>query len=107
KRLCVNGLSAAKVDVTIDTLALSADTKETPIVPLDEEPSELQLPFDIELDSAELNAVNIQVDEMQFTANRLNAEAKWLAECLSIKQLSSEGLFVLIPTETDTAQTNQ
>lgn len=26
KRLCVNGLSAAKVDVTIDTLALSADT---------------------------------------------------------------------------------
>ena len=107
KRLCVNGLSAAKVDVTIDTLALSADTNDPPIVPLDEEPSELLLPFDIELDSAELKAVNIQVDEMQFTANRLNAEAKWFAEGLSVKQLSSEGLFVLIPTATDTAQTNQ
>ena len=103
KRLCVNSLSAAKVNVTIDTLALSADSNEAPVAPLDEEPSELLLPFDIVLDSAELNGVNIQVDDMQFTANRLNAEAQWFTEGLSVKQLSSEGLFILIPASTDVA----
>ncbi|MCU7993505.1 translocation/assembly module TamB domain-containing protein [Shewanella glacialipiscicola] len=105
KRLCVNSLSATKVDITIDTVALTADS-ETVITPQDETPSELLLPFDIVLDSATLNAIHVQVDDMQFAANQLSAQAQWFAEGLSIKQLTSEGLSVFIPTSADTVQTS-
>ncbi|SIR16503.1 autotransporter secretion inner membrane protein TamB [Shewanella morhuae] len=104
KRLCVNNLSVAKVDVTIDTLALAADG-EAAVTAQDEAPSELLLPFDIVLDTATLNAIHIQVDDMQFAANELNAQAQWFTEGLSIKQLTSEGLSVIIPTSADNVQT--
>ncbi|WP_133178217.1 translocation/assembly module TamB domain-containing protein [Shewanella decolorationis] len=99
KQLCVNALTASQIDVNIDTEALSAGGAETDMAPENDEPSELVLPFGIKLDSAELNNINISVDKMRFSANHIQTAATWFAEGLTVEQLSSEGLAVLIPTD--------
>lgn len=99
KQLCVNALTASQIDVNIDTEALSSGSTEADVTPENDEPSELVLPFGIKLDSAELNNINIAVDKMRFSANHIQTAATWFAEGLTVEQLSSEGLAVLIPTE--------
>ncbi|MFB2683742.1 translocation/assembly module TamB domain-containing protein [Shewanella mangrovisoli] len=99
KQLCVNALTASQIDVNIDTEALSAGGAEVDVPPENAEPSELVLPFGIKLDSAELNNINIAVDKMRFSANHIQTAATWFAEGLTVEQLSSEGLAVLIPTD--------
>lgn len=99
KQLCVNALTASQIDVNIDTETLSAGGAETDVPPENAEPSELVLPFGIKLDSAELNNINISVDKMRFSANHIQTAATWFAEGLTVEQLSSEGLAVLIPTD--------
>ncbi|QDZ90988.1 translocation/assembly module TamB domain-containing protein [Shewanella decolorationis] len=99
KQLCVNALTASQIDVNIDTETLSAGGAETDMAPENDEPSELVLPFGIKLDSAELNNINISVDKMRFSANHIQTAATWFAEGLTVEQLSSEGLAVLIPTD--------
>lgn len=99
KQLCVNALTASQIDVNIDTEALSAGGAETDMAPENDEPSELVLPFGIKLDSAELNNINIAVDKMRFSANHIQTAATWFAVGLTVEQLSSEGLAVLIPTD--------
>ena len=102
KQLCVNALTASQIDVNIDTETLSAGGAETDVPPENAEPSELVLPFGIKLDSAELNNINISVDKMRFSANHIQTAATWFAEGLTVEQLSSEGLAVLIPTDDNT-----
>ncbi|MFG0456351.1 translocation/assembly module TamB domain-containing protein [Shewanella mangrovisoli] len=99
KQLCVNALTASQIDVNIDTEALSAGGAEVDVTPENDQPSELVLPFGIKLDSAELNNINIAVDKMRFSANHIQTAATWFAEGLTVEQLSSEGLAVLIPTD--------
>lgn len=99
KQLCVNALTASQIDVNIDTQALSAGGAEVDVAPENDQPSELVLPFGIKLDSAELNNINIAVDKMRFSANHIQTAATWFAEGLTVEQLSSEGLAVLIPTD--------
>ncbi|ESE41069.1 translocation/assembly module TamB domain-containing protein [Shewanella decolorationis] len=99
KQLCVNALTASQIDVNIDTETLSAGGAEVDVPPENDEPSELVLPFGIKLDSAELNNINISVDKMRFSANHIQTAATWFAEGLTVEQLSSEGLAVLIPTD--------
>ncbi|MEL4430770.1 translocation/assembly module TamB domain-containing protein [Shewanella mangrovisoli] len=99
KQLCVNALTASQIDVNIDTEALSAGGAEVDVTPENAKPSELVLPFGIKLDSAELNNINIAVDKMRFSANHIQTAATWFAEGLTVEQLSSEGLAVLIPTD--------
>lgn len=99
KQLCVNALTASQIDVNIDTETLSAGGAETDVPPENAEPSELVLPFGIKLDSAELNNINISVDKMRFSANHIQTAATWFAVGLTVEQLSSEGLAVLIPTD--------
>ncbi|MFB2779776.1 translocation/assembly module TamB domain-containing protein [Shewanella mangrovisoli] len=99
KQLCVNALTASQIDVNIDTEALSSGSTEADITPENDQPSELVLPFGIKLDSAELNNINIAVDKMRFSANHIQTAATWFAEGLTVEQLSSEGLAVLIPTD--------
>lgn len=115
KQLCVNALTASKIDVSIDTQALGAGTTEAEVAPENAEPTELVLPFGIKLDAAELNNINIAVDKMRFSANHIQTAATWFAEGLTVEQLSSEGLAVLIPIDnspvtdtnvTDTTATN-
>lgn len=124
KQLCVKTLNASKVDVNIDTVKLSADAPEvagidaqaidspettvpnasdsgSTIDNATSEPYELVLPFGIRLDSAALNAINVAVDDMRFSANHIDASATWFAEGLNVKQLNSEGLAVLIPLGQD------
>lgn len=110
KQLCVNALNASKVDVSIETDALSTDnnTNDTEVVSDDtDEPTELVLPFGITLDVADLNHINVRVDNMRFSANHITTSATWFAKGLTVEQLSSEGLAILIPTgdETTTAIT--
>ncbi|QYJ73306.1 translocation/assembly module TamB domain-containing protein [Shewanella sp. FJAT-51649] len=107
KRLCVNALTASQIDVNIDTEALSAGGAEVDVPPENAEPSELVLPFGIKLDSAELNNINIAVDKMRFSANHIQTAATWFAEGLTVEQLSSEGLAVLIPTDDSPAPDTQ
>lgn len=99
KQLCVNALTASQIDVNIDTEALSSGSTEADVTPENDQPSELVLPFGIKLDSAELNNINIAVDKMRFSANHIQTAATWFAEGLTVEQLSSEGLAVLIPTD--------
>lgn len=110
KQLCVNALNASKVDVSIETDALNADnnTNDTEVVSDDtDEPTELVLPFGITLDAADLNHINVRVDNMRFSANHIATSATWFAKGLTVEQLTSEGLAILIPTgdETTTAIT--
>ncbi len=107
KQLCVNALTASQIDVNIDTEALSAGGAEVDVPPENAEPSELVLPFGIKLDSAELNNINIAVDKMRFSANHIQTAATWFAEGLTVEQLSSEGLAVLIPTDDSPAPDTQ
>uniref|UniRef100_Q0HUS5 Translocation and assembly module TamB C-terminal domain-containing protein n=1 Tax=Shewanella sp. (strain MR-7) TaxID=60481 RepID=Q0HUS5_SHESR len=99
KQLCVNALTASQVDVNINTNALGAGGAEVDVPPENDQPSELVLPFGIKLDSAELNNINIAVDKMRFSANHIQTAATWFAEGLTVEQLSSEGLAVLIPID--------
>ncbi|WP_249555041.1 translocation/assembly module TamB domain-containing protein [Shewanella sp. 10B] len=107
KQLCVNALTASQIDVNIDTEALSAGGAEVDVPPENAEPSELVLPFGIKLDSAELININIAVDKMRFSANHIQTAATWFAEGLTVEQLSSEGLAVLIPTDDSPAPDTQ
>ncbi|WP_293633933.1 translocation/assembly module TamB domain-containing protein [Shewanella sp. CG12_big_fil_rev_8_21_14_0_65_47_15] len=105
-QLCVNALTANKVDVKIDTEQLSAGNAPEPV--LEDPPeanTELVLPFDITLDMAQLNAINVEVDDMRFSANQIDTAATWFTEGLNVKQLKSEGLLVFIPLSTETTTT--
>lgn len=114
KQLCITALTAAKVEVQIDTEQLVSDPADasSEIAGIDDAESQLTLPFGIILDTAQLMAVNVQLDGMHFAANSIETKATWLTKGLTIKQLSSEGLSILIPlddssnTTTNTAASN-
>lgn len=102
-RLCVNELAATKVNVIIDTEQLSTDedlassnANQMNEIP-DEVPTELVLPLGIVLDSTQLQNLNVTVDDMQFAAKRIDGRASWFEQGLTVHQLSSQGLSVLLP----------
>ncbi|MGL5358882.1 MAG: translocation/assembly module TamB domain-containing protein, partial [Shewanella sp.] len=116
-KLCVNALDAAKVKVLIDTEQLSSDTDSSdtdstdedsidggassdPLAP-DEAPTELVLPFGIVLDRAQLQDIQVTVDDMQFAATRIDTSASWFTQGLTVHQLSSQGLSVLLPLDSN------
>lgn len=106
KQLCVNALTANKVEVKIHTEQLSTDaTPETVVEASPEVNTELVLPFGISLDMAQLNAVNVEVNDMRYSANQIEAAATWFAQGLIVKQLQSEGLFVFIPLSEEATTT--
>lgn len=96
KQLCVNELTTGQLAVNIDTHALGEDSVEE--TPPATEPSELVLPITIMLGNAELNAIDIKVDDMQFAAKRISTQAQWLASGLTLDTLVSDGLSVFIPS---------
>lgn len=102
KQLCVNALVANKVDVKIDTEQLSTDDTPEPIAEAPAVNTELVLPFGIDLGLARLSAVNVEVNDMRFSANHIDATATWFAEGLIVKRLQSEGLLVVIPSSEET-----
>lgn len=71
KQLCITALTAAKVEVQIDTEQLVSDPADasSEIAGIDDAESQLTLPFGIILDTAQLMAVNVQLDGMHFAAN--------------------------------------
>ncbi|MCL1089459.1 translocation/assembly module TamB domain-containing protein [Shewanella profunda] len=100
KQLCISALTAAKVEVQINSEQLASNpAAASDIETIDDTESQLTLPFGIILDTAQLMAVKVQVDEMHFTANSIETTATWLTEGLTIKQLNSEGLSILIPLD--------
>ncbi|QYK06854.1 autotransporter assembly complex protein TamB [Shewanella zhangzhouensis] len=92
KGLCVQNLSLEGLALVIETDKLpKSDSEPTPA------PEKLVLPFTISLDKAQLTAVDVRVDTMEFGADYLMAAASWQADGLKVNELQSRGLQVLIP----------
>ncbi len=102
KQICVNELVSRKTLVEIDTdqLPESADEREQEEEYI-EDNGELRLPFDINLGQAELYHSQVRVNDMHFSANSLSLQANWLASGLRVSELSSQGLIVNIPLQSD------
>lgn len=106
KQLCINTLNAANIEVKIDTSLQSESTSNNIDIELQNTaPTELVLPFGISLDTANINGINIEVDDMRFAADHIETSATWFAEGLTVQQLTSEGLSILIPTNDETVAT--
>ena len=107
-QLCVSDLFANKVNVDINTQLLGENT--TPPPPTEDEHTDftVALPFSISLNNADLNNIKVKVNDMQFNALHLNTAANWPSNGLKVDHLSTQGLFVSIPlnsennTSTDT-----
>ena len=119
KQLCVNELVASKVQVSIDTDkigAQSSDDKEiagleaaTEVKSNDDDlpdnrfndshkkNQEIQLPFGIDLKRADLAKVKVRVNDMQFNASRLQTQAQWQQTGIRANYLHSNDLLVSIP----------
>lgn len=124
KQLCVNELSATKVNVEIDTDLLGEPTsiKEIEIDPSaantnDEDGSlvvdrnqpedvtkneiegnqEIVLPIGIKLALGALSHVTVRVNDMDFNANQLDLSAEWQSTGIRAQSIYAEDLLVSIP----------
>ena len=107
KQLCVEELIASNILVEIDTdkltdeqaseapsPALTTDTKESAY-------EEIQLPFGIDLQKADLADVKVRVDDMHFNTQLLQTQAQWQQTGIRVSYLNSQGLLVSIPVSSD------
>lgn len=93
KGVCVNALNLDGVDVAVDTAALpKSDSNKA-----EEASGPLKLPITLALDSAEINRVNVRLDDMSFAAAQLATGARWQDDGLWVDFLSSDGLLIAIP----------
>ncbi|WP_025819808.1 autotransporter assembly complex protein TamB [Shewanella marina] len=99
KLICVDELSSSKIKVDIDTSKFASDSKPTQTE--SDKPFQLTLPFDISLDKADLNKIDIAVNDMHYGANHLDLKAAWTQSGLKVMQLNSAGLKVNIPLASD------
>lgn len=107
KQLCVDELIASTILVEIDTGQLAEDTSELKraVEPspasvtgnIDDDYKEIQLPFGIVVQQADLADVKVRVDNMHFNANLLQTQAQWQQTGIRVSDLNSEGLLVSIP----------
>ncbi|MEC4725384.1 translocation/assembly module TamB domain-containing protein [Shewanella sp. D64] len=113
KQLCVDKLIASNILVEIDTDKLAEDDTLESKIALEQSPSiamdskdddyqEIQLPFGIDLQHANLAGVKVRVDDMHFNADRLQTQAQWQQTGIRVSYLYSQGLFVSIPIDTKT-----
>ena len=125
KQLCVNELSATKVNVEIDTdllgepttievatndaaIAISNDNQDNLITdisqPIDtivngiEENQEIVLPFGIKLATGALSQVTVRVNDMDFNAAQLNLSAEWQSTGIRAQSIYAKDLLVSIST---------
>ncbi|MFQ6371045.1 translocation/assembly module TamB domain-containing protein [Shewanella sp. YIC-542] len=92
-QVCVDELHLDHIQVLVDTAALPTTAKPD----TDEPQAALQLPVGIQLQSASLQQVKVQVDQMQFNAGQLMLSANWQKNGLWVNRLSSHGLHVMLP----------
>ncbi|WOT03750.1 translocation/assembly module TamB domain-containing protein [Shewanella youngdeokensis] len=124
-QLCVNELSASKVNVEIDTgskgkdtaksdsVAANVSTEPKPLPPAADalveqikQHQEITLPFGIKLSVASLSHVTVRVNDMDFNAKQLNLSAEWQSTGIRAKSIYSEELLVSIPLQShDVANT--
>lgn len=124
KQLCVNELSAAKVNVEIDTdllgdpTYLESETADTIIsrtsdnednlrsaanqsldatVQEIEDNQEIVLPFGIKLAIGALSQVTVRVNDMDFNAAQLNLSAEWQSTGIRAQSIYAQDLLVSIP----------
>ncbi|WP_445777479.1 autotransporter assembly complex protein TamB [Shewanella sp.] len=102
KQVCVSNLSASTLNVDIVTQH-SPENEPEPETEADnnQPPQELTLPVSISLLKAQLNQVNVTVNDMSYHADQLTTEAIWNDSGLQVEQLTSQGLVVNIPEHSD------
>lgn len=77
-QVCVKALGADNIQVNIDTDKLSSDPAQEENEPVETERFVVDMPFPIELRSANLTHVEVNVDDMTFALDSFESKADWV-----------------------------
>ncbi|RKO74532.1 translocation and assembly module TamB [Pectobacterium parmentieri] len=93
-QLCINDLSANRIDVVVDTNALPAS--EEPTTP-SEPVTEISAPFPISLRQLVLNGVQVTVDDTAISLGEFRTGMQWEGRSLTLLPTKISALLVALP----------
>ncbi|AFI91774.1 autotransporter assembly complex protein TamB [Pectobacterium parmentieri] len=93
-QLCINDLSANRIDVVVDTKALPAS--EEPTTP-SEPVTEISAPFPISLRQLVLNGVQVTVDDTAISLGEFRTGMQWEGRSLTLLPTKISALLVALP----------
>ncbi|QQA76895.1 autotransporter assembly complex protein TamB [Pectobacterium parmentieri] len=93
-QLCINDLSANRIDVVVDTNALPAS--EEPTTP-SEPVTEISAPFPISLRQLVLNGVQVTVDDTAISLGEFRTGMQWEGRVLTLLPTKISALLVALP----------
>ncbi|MDC9820167.1 translocation/assembly module TamB domain-containing protein [Pectobacterium polonicum] len=93
-QLCINDLSANRIDVVVDTKALPAS--EEPTTP-SEPVTEISAPFPISLRQLVLNGVQVTVDDTAISLGEFRTGMQWEGRALTLLPTKISALLVALP----------
>ncbi|AOR62247.1 autotransporter assembly complex protein TamB [Pectobacterium wasabiae] len=93
-QLCINDLSANRIDVVVDTKALPA-SEEPP--PSSEPVTEISAPFPISLRQLVLNGVQVTVDDTAISLGEFRTGMQWEGRALTLLPTKISALLVALP----------
>ncbi|MEQ9860534.1 translocation/assembly module TamB [Pectobacterium cacticida] len=92
-QLCINDLSASRVNVAIDTAALPAAEEPPPSTPL----TEMTAPFPISLRQLTLSHVQVTVDDTAISLGEFRTGMQWEGRALTLLPTKISALLVALP----------
>ncbi|AYH02724.1 translocation/assembly module TamB [Pectobacterium parmentieri] len=93
-QLCINDLSANRIDVVVDTNALPASEEPSPP---SEPVTEISAPFPISLRQLVLNGVQVTVDDTAISLGEFRTGMQWEGRSLTLLPTKISALLVALP----------